>query len=439
MNQRLLCVSLFTGAGIGDIGFRAAGARFCVMSELEYDRASLAMANFPEATTLVGNIWDIGKPVVEKALDMTAARQEDIFLLSCTAPCQGMSKNGKGKLLNLARSGHRPKMDPRNRLIIPALEVIRQLRPRWVFFENVSEMARTIIEDGNGSLRPILEIIAESLGPAYVGKAYNLELADFGIPQRRRRLLTIYTRGQEGHRYLRDGGEFVPPRTHSSSPLNGEKPWVTVTKALAGFPALDAANLEGATNPSIPFHRVPILDKLKYRWVSNAPTGRSAFDNQCEHCDNTNNPVHGASPDAYGINRPHKNTPIRCENCGEVLPRPHVVQANGEPRIMRGYTSAYKRMSPDLPAPALTRNLSYACSDQKVHPTEHRVLSLAEAFRIHTLDDYEFLWGPVMNKKQALKSQASDSLIRLVLGESIPPRITELVLRHMISIDDGDH
>ena len=436
-NRNMLSVSLFTGAGIGDAGFSAAGARVGVMSELKSDRASLATTNFPEATMIVGDIWDTGERIVEAARQIASERREDIFLLSCTAPCQGMSKNGRGKLLNLIRSGQRPKMDPRNSLILPALEVIVRLRPRWVFFENVSEVAHTMIEDSDRHMRSIPEIIADSLCPEYVGRSYDLEFADFGVPQRRRRLLTIYTRSEEGRSYLRAGGLFVPPSSHSLTPTNGERPWISVTEALADFTPLDARDQESASDRAIPFHRVPLLDSLKYHWVSNTPTSRSAFDNQCDQCGHSENPTHGGVRDAWGIHRSRRNTPVRCRNCGEVLPRPHVLRPDGEPRIMSGYTSAYKRMSPDLPASTLTRNLSCPSSDQKVHPTEHRVLSLAEAFRIHTLDDYEFLWGPMRNNKGDLLPQASDTLIGLAVGESIPPRITELVLRHITDIEAG--
>lgn len=99
---------------------------------------------------------------------------------------------------------------------------------------------------------------------------------------------------------------------------------------------------------------------------------------------------------------------------------------------MKGYTSAYKRMAADLPAPALTRNLSYACSDQKLHPTQNRVLSLAEAFKVHTLSDYDYSWtypGGV---------SAKDGVIRLALGESIPPRFIEKLGCHLIAVEDGD-
>jgi DNA (cytosine-5)-methyltransferase 1 len=403
------------------------------MNELEADRASLADINFPSATVVVGDAWEEWSTMGRIAKDQT----DGIFLVSCTAPCQGMSKSGKGKLLREIRNGHRPKLDPRNRLILPALEAIKAIQPRWVFFENVSEMSHTVIEDSDGELSFILDIIERELGEDYRGEAYDLEFADYGVPQRRRRLLTIYTRGDRGKHYLAQGGRFVPNPTHSSKDSNGYQPWVTVSDALEGFPTLDASSSELANDDSVPFHRVPLLDERKYEWVRSTPLSRSAFDNQCAECGFEGNPTHGASHDAHGINRANTTTPIRCIKCDGLLPRPHVVDDEGRPRIMKGYTSAYKRMSPDLPAPALTRNLSYACSDQKIHPTENRVLSLAEAFRVHTLDEYDFRWGPMMTKRGTTRDVAPDSLIRLVIGESIPPFINEIVSRHINDIEDG--
>ena len=93
---------------------------------------------------------------------------------------------------------------------------------------------------------------------------------------------------------------------------------------------------------------------------------------------------------------------------------------------MSGYKSAYKRMRGDLPASALTRNLSYASSDQKVHPTQNRVLSLHEAFILHTVSRYPFEWGRADGKR------LSDKTIREIIGESIPPAGLELVFRHLL-------
>ena len=57
IKNKLLAVSLFSGAGIGDVGFEAAGLSFIVMVEKEPDRASLAKNNFPEAEIFIDDIW----------------------------------------------------------------------------------------------------------------------------------------------------------------------------------------------------------------------------------------------------------------------------------------------------------------------------------------------------------------------------------------------
>src|SRR5215213_7969786 len=140
-------VSLFSGAGVGDLGFRAAGLDLLAMCEVEPDRAALAALNFPEAHVEVADVWQAGDRFVEVVSGRLRDSCQELFLLSCTAPCQGMSKGGQGTLLNNVRAGKRPALDPRNRLVLPALQIISRLRPLWVVFENVVEMRHTLIQD----------------------------------------------------------------------------------------------------------------------------------------------------------------------------------------------------------------------------------------------------------------------------------------------------
>jgi len=203
-----------------------------------------------------------------------------------------------------------------------------------------------------------------------------------------------------------------------------------VSSVLDRFPPLDAGSPETATCAGIPFHRVPILDARKHEWVRHTPPRSTAFDNQCAACGFQGNPTH-ASTHEKGVHRTRKDTPVHCGRCGALLPRPNVVGPDGTPRIMHAFASAYRRMDADLPAPTLTRNLSYACSDHKLHPTQNRTLSLAEAFAVHSLDTYSYRWEFVDG------SPAPDTLVRLALGESIPPRVTELIGRHILEIENG--
>jgi len=413
-SPRRTAVSLFSGGGIGDLALSANGLDVLVASELRPDRASVFEHNFPDVAMVCGDLADTKDEVLRLTKELLQGETLDI--LFATPPCQGMSKNGRGKLLQRLGNGERVLLDPRNQLVLHALDIASALRPRIVAMENVPEMANTVIEDREGNIRPILDIVRDALGDDYRGHAEVVEFADYGVPQRRKRLISVWTKTSSLQRRLKRDASLLPPRTHAQHETPNRRPWVTVADALADLPALDASTLDTATS-TIPFHRVPLLDADKYYWVSHTPEGGGAFDNQCAEptCGYQGNRTHGSGRDAAGVNRSHRTTPIRCERCDALLPRPWVREADGTVRLMSGYTSAYKRMKAGLPASALTRNLSYACSDHKLHPTQHRVLSLHEAFILHTIADYPYRWARADGKR------LSDKTVREIIGESIPP------------------
>ena len=85
------------------------------------------------------------------------------------------------------------------------------------------------------------------------------------------------------------------------------------------------------------------------------------------------------------------DTPLYCCRCGSLLPRPWVEdKITKEKRLMKGFVSAYKRMRWDEPASTLTQNFQYACSDNKLHPSQSRVLSLYEGLILQSITNYSF-------------------------------------------------
>lgn len=430
-------ISLFSGAGIGDKGLELAGFKFLLHNELKEDRAGLIKTNYPKSYVLAGDILEVEKTIIKTVQNRLA--DEELFAIIATPPCQGMSQNGLGTLLNNVRKGVRPKLDPRNRLILPALRIAAVLKPQWIIFENVVRMSNTVIEDEQGKLTKILDMIPEYLGKDYRGEAKVVEFADYGVPQRRQRLITVYSRLPEAHQLLLKGGSLIPSPTHSKLGKYPLRRWMTIKDAIGDFPALDAKSRETAKNERIPLHRVPVLDPVKYEWIRHTPETESAFNNQCVNpeCRYDQNPKHGASRNSLGINKANINTPLYCLKCGEILPRPFTCEKNGQLRIMRGYTSAYKRMSWNLPAPTLTRNFSFPCSDQNIHPSQNRVLSLAEACKLQTICEFDYHWGPLVLKGRKIQ-QASDTLIREAIGESIPPKFMYLLGQHLIAITKGE-
>jgi DNA (cytosine-5)-methyltransferase 1 len=420
----LTAISLFSSGGLGDLALRKAGFDILVSNEMLEDRHAVFGFNFPNTSVITGDIWQHIEQIEDETRKQLNGRGLTLFY--ATPPCQGMSKNGRGKLLNEIRAGNKAPLDERNRLIIPAMTLARRLRPEIVLLENVPEMANTSILNDDGALVRIVDFVNQQLGPDYVGRDEVVEFADYGAPQCRQRLVTIFARKQNLVDWFGDYGTFIPPRTHSPNGMDNTAKWITVRDVLEGLPHLDAKNTESAKS-NIPYHRVPLLDPMKYWWVENTPEERSAFDNQCVRCGHEGNQTHLARHDKNGINRTSRETPLYCQECGEMLPRPSV-ERGGKRELMRGFTSAYKRMSYDKPASALTRNLSYACSDNKLHPGQNRVLSLHEAFIIHTLDRYDYKWQRADGKR------VSDKTIREIIGESIPPGGIQAIIDHIISI-----
>ena len=127
MGTRLTAVSLFCSSGIGDLALKAAGGDVLVANEYLRDRAELFQVNYPEAKVLVGDIRELSNQIIETSLERLSGRELDVIF--ATPPCQGMSKNGRGKLLRGVRDGLRDAIDPRNQLATFVPPIINRLKP----------------------------------------------------------------------------------------------------------------------------------------------------------------------------------------------------------------------------------------------------------------------------------------------------------------------
>ena len=291
-------------------------------------------------------------------------------------------------------------------------------------------MENTLIYDENDELINIIDYVYRELGEDYVGRPQVVDCADYGVPEHRVRLLSVFSRTTKGLEHFSKENSFLPKVTHSAVPTLFTKKWISLREAIGNLPELRAEK-EKTIDKSNPLHKVPLLDAKKIWWLDNTPEGNTAFNNQCVNpaCGYQGNALHGAKHNEEGINKLNVNTPLYCEKCGELLPRPYVEEkVSGKKRIMKGFTSAYKRMSWDEPASTLTQNFQYACSDNKVHPSQTRVLSLWEGIIIQTISHYPYSFE--INGKQA-----RDGLIRDTIGESVPPRMIDLICKNILKIE----
>ena len=305
------------------------------------------------------------------------------------------------------------------------MDIIAELAPRWVLLENVPGMRDTVIADDQGRPWNIIEYISARLGDRYEGGCKVVSCSDFGVPQLRKRLITVFTRDELGKEYLRASENGILGEEDEVAP-------VSLWDAIGQLPPLDAVEGRNAAPEFHPLHRVGVMKEEKYWWVSHTPEGETAFNNQC------------VNPDCmFQGNRRHvdelrdgravssKSTPIYCERCGELLPRPTVIDKDtGERRLISGFHSAYRRMERDKPARAITINFPFEASDNKVHPTQNRVLSAYEALVVQSVASYEYAWT-------VEGEPVTRSLLAQALGESVPPLIIELAVQKMVALSEG--
>jgi DNA (cytosine-5)-methyltransferase 1 len=118
-----------------------------------------------------------------------------------------------------------------------------------------------------------------------------------------------------------------------------------------------------------------------------------------------------------------------CPVCGKALLRP-VVDDEGAWRLIKGFrNSSYRRMAPDRPAATITTASGRIGSDNTLHPTENRVLSMLECQHLQTIPA-DFRWGEHLN----LYGHTS---LREMIGEAVPPLFTTMHGRLLVSILNG--
>lgn len=426
MNKEYPVLSLFSSAGIGELGIRATGFPILVSNEMVENRCQIYRENYPGVHNICGDIWEKEDEIIQ-AWNMYSTSEP--FIVYATPPCQGMSSNGAGKLLHEVKKGNRKPEDSRNRLIIPTMHIVKKLHPIWLLLENVPTMNNTIISEETGNYINIIDYIQRELGNEYVGRAQVVNCADYGIPQTRKRLITIFTRDPKGKEYYRVNGTFLPKRTHSEEATLFTQKWVSLRDAIGSFPVLDASKGKNERKDFHEWHFVPIMNKEKHWWMDNTKEGCTAYNNQCVNpdCLFKGNRIHGSKME-NGTHTSKKDTPIYCEKCGKLLPRPTVIdKKTGIRRLIKGYDTAYRRMEWDKPAPTLTQNFLFEASDKKVHPSQTRVLSIYEALVLQTIAEYDF-------RMMSDGKYISKNLCAEVIGESVPPRLIEIICKQIKKI-----
>ncbi|GGF72149.1 cytosine-specific methyltransferase [Terasakiella brassicae] len=164
-SKKLKVVSMFSGCGGMDLGFKQAGYDIVWANDLDEDACETYSHN-------------IGKIIPGDVTKLEIPNVKNLDVLVAGFPCQPFSNAGSRKGTN----------DPRGVLYQQTFKFIENLDPKVVVFENVRGLLSTKTQNGK-----LIDEIVDTLTNKYgYHVAYRLlNFSHFGVPQNRIRLIII--------------------------------------------------------------------------------------------------------------------------------------------------------------------------------------------------------------------------------------------------------
>ena len=168
--KKYFAIDLFSGCGGLSEGLRSAG--FNVVAAFDNDADSVAAYRLNHLNTKVfeGDIRNIDTAEIKEILNGSP-----LHLLAGCPPCQGFSSMRR---LNKKRS----KRDGRNNLVLEYLRFVKELKPLTIMMENVPGLVNYTL---------FKYVVRELHKLGYNPKFKPVSIQEYGVPQRRKRLVVV--------------------------------------------------------------------------------------------------------------------------------------------------------------------------------------------------------------------------------------------------------
>lgn len=188
-------IELFAGAGGLALGVEKAGFNTLGLIEFDKDAADTLKKNRPNWNVINDDIANISCMDLEKYFSI---KKGELDLLSGGAPCQAFSYAGKRLGLE----------DARGTLFYHYALFLEKLQPKMFLFENVRGL---LTHDHGKTYSTMLDIFTRA---GYTIDKQVLNAWNYGVPQKRERLITIGIRND-----LVGKTEYRFPKAHSYKPV----------------------------------------------------------------------------------------------------------------------------------------------------------------------------------------------------------------------------
>lgn len=302
------------------VGLKKAGFRVVAAVEIEPHAFSTYKANHPEVRAFKQDVRTVkGKSLLKHS------PTGKVDLLSGCPPCQGFS----------ALTSKRRDADPRNQLVLEMSRLVEEVKPRIVMMENVPGLPKK----GKALFDELLQKL-DSLG--YVNNYDVLQVADYGIPQSRQRLVLLAGQGFSV--------EF-PKKTHSRTGEGDLLPWKTLREVIGSMlEPVVLSDIKGNSSPQ------------QYNW----------------------HVVRSISSETLAILKAAQPGESRLKLPVELRPPCHKNRKDG-------FNNVYGRLSWEQVSSTITGGCTTVSKGRFGHPERDRAISVREAALIQTFPkDYIF-------------------------------------------------
>jgi len=358
-------IDLFAGCGGLSIGFIKSGFKIEKAVEFDPSIANTYKINHPETKVIVDDI---------KKIDMSGEFSEgDADIIIGGPPCQGFSMAG-------ARIRNGFIDDPRNYLFKHYFNVVKTVKPKVFIIENVKGITTM---QGGKIFKEIQRNFADKKlldGSSYSTYYRLVRGIDFGIPQKRERIIIIGV--------LNDSLDFDKVWGQTQDMIRVSHPFyfdkVTVFDAISNIPVPTKDGIIENPEPQTEYQKFLSCDAETL--TNHIKTNHSQI----------------------AIERMKK---VECGENYRVL----------NEKINSVHSGAYGRLCWEDLAPTITTRFDTPAGGRFIHPEQNRTLTPREAARIQSFPDNFIFYG---NKTSICKQ----------IGNAVPPKISYFLAEYVKNI-----
>lgn len=340
--MRYTCVDSFAGGGGLSLGLSEAGFEILLSFDID-ERCIDTLQSNPKYVCHPVLRDDIKNMLNGRLLDKIGLKQGELFLLAGGPPCQGFSVQRIGE-----------DSDSRNELVLFYGSLVDEVRPMFFVMENVSGI------QGKRGKAILAELIQKMESIGYHVHKQLVDAGDFGVPQRRKRMVLVGERADIGSTYV-----FPTP--------TGERRTVRDTIGFLPSPPED-----GKPHPNYPLHRRDRLSEINLRRINVLKEGQGR----------------------------------------DFLPKDLLADCHKVDSAIIGHRNVYGRMSWDDVAPTITARFDSFTRGLFGHPDQPRSISLCEGALLQTFPlGYDFKGSKIEIARQI--GNAVPPKLAKAIGESI--------------------